>query len=709
MRGKRIVFVSFLLLFLLGLSACKNRNDNITKRTYKQYREYHNQFMNIEKKYLDKDGYVNPEDFSDMFDKVEKVVKEGIEEGIIKAYHREDDNIYMKFTSGIGYVFVPEQEEVLSNNDTKGKIVTIEPTSDNWATKFQNKQVLKKIKKHVNTMDSAWPHDNAEMIVRGFPKKYQYDQKKDSWENDTVTVEKLKELGKYKTIIFEGHGGYNSEIHSYLVTDEADESFQKFEKYEKQMERDELVVTSFFNVNGGGQYAVTNKFFDRYLDKMDHAMVFLGACSSGADDTLAQSFLKKGADVVLAYSDTTNMAYEMLTRSFFFFHMTNGGSSDVEEDTCWTVKEAFDYTKKQVGENDKDYRVSLFEPISEFCYFDKESMVSKYAFDKIHTEKDMEEKIRAMLTTGYWAPWGHDWRWAFQFHEDGTYDTYSRIYKTKETEEVQTYEIKGNELIMDGEYRLVFTNIIDDKSDLKDWNRFSESLQKIGYKGNVFYQTNHDEEEMPYLLDPWCLVPCSLEMTKYPLSVEEKEELESVTESTSEVIEVSLESGQNFDEDISFGIVYGKNQNGNVIWKYETEKYPDAELEEVQEIGLEGNTYYFNDNGTVTALNKKDGSVVWKNKDFKGSGIVSTSDEAGNLYLCGYYNPVFFAVSKDGKTIKKIDHFDEGYGWPSAIRYDYGNVYVTMHLTPQGNYYDDEKYQATYCVDLSDYSYRMVK
>lgn len=121
-------------------------------------------------------------------------------------------------------------------------------------------------------------------------------------------------------------------------------------------------------------------------------------------------------------------------------------------------------------------------------------------------------------------------------------------------------------------------------------------------------------------------------------------------------------------------------QNGQV-WKYEARSSHEAtELESVQEIGVIGDAYYFNEDGTIVALAMSDGRVLWKNADFGGASIAFDTDEQGTLYLCGYYGPDLCAIDRNGNTLIHVDSLSPDFQWPYEIRYENRVVYITCYL-----------------------------
>lgn len=153
-----------------------------------------------------------------------------------------------------------------------------------------------------------------------------------------------------------------------------------------------------------------------------------------------------------------------------------------------------------------------------------------------------------------------------------------------------------------------------------------------------------------------------------------------------------------------YAIISGLNESGEVVWTYETEKYGVAQLERIFEIGVRENRYYFIEDGTVVVLNLSDGSVLWKNGDYGSFGTDFAFGKDGTLYLCGYLRPDFFAVDKDGKTLRRIQNFDQDYFWATKIEYQNNQVIVTLDHSPSG-----DQSNSKCVVNLNDYTYSFVE
>ena len=333
---------------------------DITEEDFNTFSNFNNKLVEIEKtKYLNDNGYVDSDNITPLLDDVENFVAQGVSDGVIDHYTREDDNIFITYTSGITNLFIPYQEGTLSGttaeNSTSpksytpkpalgGNIITIEPNEDDL-TVAQSYNIAKldafndeKIKRK----EDLYPKSNANLIANTLPGTYEYNT---SLTNADVTVESLKKLGNYNIIIWEGHGGYNEELHSALITGENASVWDMWEigSYINDMEEGRITTTTFPDIPL--HFAITSKFIDEYISSMKGALIFLGNCYSLKDNELATSFINKGAYIVLGYTDSVTQSYEMYSRTSFFNELTT-----IKEDTQYqTASEAYQITINKVG------------------------------------------------------------------------------------------------------------------------------------------------------------------------------------------------------------------------------------------------------------------------------------------------------------------------------------------------------------------------
>ena len=165
---------------------------------------------------------------------------------------------------------------------------------------------------------------------------------------------------------------------------------------------------------------------------------------------------------------------------------------------------------------------------------------------------------------------------------------------------------------------------------------------------------------------------------------------------------VSVEFISNYEETTGkqYATISGLDKTGATVWTYETGHYEAAQLDRVSEIGVNGTQYSFVEGGAVVTLRLSDGSLLWKNSEFAGSGTGVDFGDDGTIYLCGYLGPDFFAVDANGKTLCRIESFSPDYGWAYDVEYDGDQVLVAMEMTPSGEH-------EIISVSLPDYSYTL--
>lgn len=138
------------------------------------------------------------------------------------------------------------------------------------------------------------------------------------------------------------------------------------------------------------------------------------------------------------------------------------------------------------------------------------------------------------------------------------------------------------------------------------------------------------------------------------------------------------------ERDIEYAEISGMSSDGSIQWTYNTPKFERAELTRVEEIGLKNDMYYFNESGTIIALDPDNGNVIWKNDEFGGASLCFAFAEDGDLFVAGFYGPDFCWIDRDGKTIKRIEIIDDRYYWPGKIHVINDHVEITMNGTPDG-------------------------
>ena len=153
-----------------------------------------------------------------------------------------------------------------------------------------------------------------------------------------------------------------------------------------------------------------------------------------------------------------------------------------------------------------------------------------------------------------------------------------------------------------------------------------------------------------------------------------------------------------------YGQIDAYGAENNLLWSYTTESYECTQYNRIEELLKTDDRYYFSENGTVIALDCATGKVLWKNDEFGGVSTKCCMDEKGTLYLCAYTDPCFMAIDYDGKTVHRIERFDNDYTWAHKIELDGNYAVVTMELGPSA-YRGAEGF--VWRVNLKDGTYEM--
>ena len=135
------------------------------------------------------------------------------------------------------------------------------------------------------------------------------------------------------------------------------------------------------------------------------------------------------------------------------------------------------------------------------------------------------------------------------------------------------------------------------------------------------------------------------------------------------------------------GTFQGIDPNGDLVWTYETQSFPMAQLRQIAPLGRYQGTYYLLEGTVIVALDIATGQILFENHDFCGSPTEEAIliDDYGYLYLAGYDRPDFFAMDPQGHTVKNVNCLDPNYCGAFRITWDEGRILVHMERDTAGN------------------------
>ena len=321
---------------LLAYRTSRLYTDMLPQEAFEEVFSVDTQIKESISEYEDDNGYI--ENIEGAVDAAAETAEELKASGAVEDYSSNNNTVWMQLESGIQYVYVPQAEGV-DLGGTDMTITTCQPF-DTWYA--EERPGSGDHERGTEATDGSAEDIEAAIGEYSFVNNY---------DDGEVTLNRIKNFGDDQLILWHGHGGYNSEIHSFLCTgEELDETaflwdpiyYLQNAKHTVDYLSGNIVCTSL------GRIAITKKFVDEYISSMNNSFIYLGACESGKDSELANSFLDKGAAAVIGNSDTILTAYnQSMMRSVCEGLLRKDSGSGYN-----TLSEALDYAFEQNGPTD---------------------------------------------------------------------------------------------------------------------------------------------------------------------------------------------------------------------------------------------------------------------------------------------------------------------------------------------------------------------
>ncbi len=339
----------------------------------------------------DNNGLINAVDKEKALQAVSKYSEQLLADGIISEYRVNEDNVYICFSSGLPYLYIPNVEGYLSSGDEFCfQIITCQP----FKNQFYNTNI----------------NDVAYEITTNFSN---YSLKARP-ENDLVTTQMVKDyFGPNQIILWFGHGAYDSGVHSLLITGEpCINGLLYWGDY----------LSHRMMSSSAGKIAISSKYIDCYCKNMNNTLVYLNTCLSGKTDTLAKAFLNKGASAVVCNSETIKATYAHYIQ---ISTMNNLQCINSDSGNYNTLLEALSIAKEEYGYNDLDYGGTGAETI-----------IKGYNDFRLANIEKIDDKTDEDPFTS-----------TFFDVEEITYETWSEVYKNFLLNQNVIYEDYGSKLI----------------------------------------------------------------------------------------------------------------------------------------------------------------------------------------------------------------------------------------------------------------------
>lgn len=340
-----ITLVVIGVLILVSIVLCltvfnKPNKEQLMKEGLTDYFEINDEVGNIESEFRGKNGYITRDNKEKAISAVGEYAKKLFNDKEIKEYNvTKGQSVWIQFNSGIEYVYVPAVDGMDSS-----EVSTYQPclsTYDNDLQKYSQECVDQSAENIQNTLED-----------------YKFTN---NYDNSDVDIEKLSDIGKNKIVIWHGHGGYSEKTHSFIATGtmlDRNAFLYDVDYYIKNIRYTDEYLNGELIFTNSGHVAVGYKFFNNHLSNIDGCMIYLGACSSGVDDTLAKAFLDKGASTVIGNSGSICTTYNLSMIKTIYEQMLCDTGSDNHYDTIQTALNfAFDKNGKYCCEEDKSHPI----------------------------------------------------------------------------------------------------------------------------------------------------------------------------------------------------------------------------------------------------------------------------------------------------------------------------------------------------------------
>ncbi|MCD8369423.1 MAG: hypothetical protein LUC94_03625, partial [Clostridiales bacterium] len=254
---------------------------DISDEDWKIFERSNEELRQIVAEYSDENGYIETSKTDTVINAVAQQVEELYEEGIVTYYFCGSDSLTFEYACGITAYYEPSLEGYSSGNGSTD-IMAIDP----FATGTASDDMKDQARQSGNNIYNALA-DGINKLTDGVSIVY--------YEDDKVTVSQLKDLEECTFFLWNGHGG--------MVTD-GDEKYPVLNTRQKATGKNEgfrwpwsanAVVSEI--EKDGLFWAITPYFVEKYF-KIENGLVYLSACHSGQNDSLADAFMNVGAEIV---------------------------------------------------------------------------------------------------------------------------------------------------------------------------------------------------------------------------------------------------------------------------------------------------------------------------------------------------------------------------------------------------------------------------
>ena len=248
----------------------------------------------------------------------------------IKSYSINEERKTISYQSVYGIFGCWEEAEDVSNSVNKG--------GGTFAVPSRNGIDYDEVENKLSSVNIKAAHPNKKdiIVLRPFRStEFQYDDFKIAGnllskaldsnvkvvDDEDVTIEQMKDLSSYGTVLIDSHGTLNDDDTPYmLIGEELDEEkflwdvgyYLKHVGYSADYLSGRIYCTSFSSGDTVfHRLSVGGKFFKKYYSKnsLKESFWFLGTCYSMHDNSIANALIDKGAEAVVGFTNPVSVIY----------------------------------------------------------------------------------------------------------------------------------------------------------------------------------------------------------------------------------------------------------------------------------------------------------------------------------------------------------------------------------------------------------------
>lgn len=321
---------------------CEQISPTLTTDDLEKYFNTTNAIEETAKEYLDENGFVAENKVTELKSAIVNEIKMLISEEKIKSYSVEDSNIWMELTSGIQYVYIfPIKGASAVGNTGTLSIITYEPFSNWWETE------------RPDTNQGANGEAATDGVARKIESAFDNYQFTHNYDDNAVTLDRVRELGDNQIVLWDGHGGFTSNNHSFIALgeqlDEIAFLLDPIYYLQNLNYTTDYLSGAIICTNLDNRIAIGYKFIEKYVSSMNNSFIYLGACETGKDSVFAEAFLNKGATAVVANSETVLTDYTQAMEREICLKMLE---INPQTKQYYTLSEALAYAKQIHGRTD---------------------------------------------------------------------------------------------------------------------------------------------------------------------------------------------------------------------------------------------------------------------------------------------------------------------------------------------------------------------